>query len=402
MKEKQGAFILGYLRIQLIGEHAEDFLNNIVRHGIAVWDVKKTKNNHLEAKVYLKDLQMIRSLRKASKMKINLKQKRGLPFFRNRIFHNKPLFAGLIISLFVLLLLTNTIWKINIEGVTKELETKIVESLYRNGIHPGALKITMNSPNQIQQLLLDDIPELLWIGVDQKGTTYQLEAVEKIIVEDKVLPGPQHMVANKSGVIQSTYVESGQPVVKVNDSVEKGDILVSGKIENNFSTEEDEVKEDYVAARGEIWATTWYTADVVIPLEVEQKEVTGRFLERYQLKFGEHQFTVWPWKTKGYPEQIIDSEEKYLNIFKYRFPISMIQENIQEVQGKQYNRSKQEAIQIGIEQVKKNLLRSLGKNAKIESEIILHETTDHGKVKLSLYLTALENIAEEQSIIQGD
>ena len=42
------------------------------------------------------------------------------------------------------------------------------------------------------------------------------------------------------------------------------------------------------------------------------------------------------------------------------------------------------------------------KNAKIESEIILHETSGRGKVKLSLYLTVLENIAQEQSIIQGD
>lgn len=402
MKEKQGAFILGYLTIQIIGSHAEHFLNHIVDQGIAVWDIKTTNKDHLEAKIYLKDLQTIRRLRKASKMKIKFKQKSGLPFLRNRLFHNKPLFTGLIISLFVLLLLSNTIWKINIEGVTKELETKIVESLYRNGIHPGALKITMSSPNQIQQLLLDEIPELLWIGVDQKGTTYQLEAVEKIIVEDKASPGPQHMVAKKSGVIQYTYVESGQPVVKINDYVEKGDILVSGKIENNFSNEEDEVKSDYVAARGEIWATTWYTADVVIPLKVEQQEVTGSSIERYQLKLGKYQFTVWPWKREGYPEQTIDSEEKHLNILKYRFPVSVIHEKIHEVQGKQYKRSKQEAIKIGVEQVKQNLLRTVGKNAKIESEIILHETSARGKVKLSLYLTVLENIAQEQSIIQGD
>src|SRR5699024_2566414 len=118
---------------------------------------------------------------------------------------------------------------------------------------------------EIQKMLVEDIPELLWVGVDQKGTTYFLEGVEKVIVEEEEAEGPRHLVATKKGVIKNMYVTEGIPQVSVNDYVEPGDILVSGIINGEEETGEDEDGEnnkelEYVAAEGEITATTWYEA----------------------------------------------------------------------------------------------------------------------------------------------
>ncbi|WP_337020494.1 sporulation protein YqfD [Oceanobacillus massiliensis] len=50
----------------------------------------------------------------------------------------------------------------------------------------------------------------------------------------------------------------------------------------------------------------------------------------------------------------------------------------------------------------KQLQNELGTDAKILSEKVLHETMEHGKVKLNLYISVEENIVKHEPIDQGD
>src|SRR5690606_10507193 len=129
------------------------------------------------------------------------------------------------------------IWKVQVTGVPKEVEDKIVAQLNEYGIHPGAWMLTIDSPKEIQQNLLNDIPELLWVGVDQRGTTISLEGVEKVVVKEDPPEHPRHLVATKKGVIKNMYVSQGVPKVSVNDFVERGDVLVSGILDDGEEQE---------------------------------------------------------------------------------------------------------------------------------------------------------------------
>src|SRR5699024_12853378 len=131
--------------------------------------------------------------------------------------------------------LSNIIWKVDIKGVPTDMEAEITKQLKKYGIHSGAWIISLDEPNVIQQKLMSDLPELLWIGIERKGTTYSLEGVEKIIVEEEKSPGPRNLVATKKGIITSMYVSKGVPKVRIHDYVEPGDLLVSG-----FMQEEDD------------------------------------------------------------------------------------------------------------------------------------------------------------------
>src|SRR5690625_6678784 len=100
------------------------------------------------------------------------------------------------------------------------MEEKIYEQLESYGIHPGSWVQSLESSSSIQQRLIDDLPELLWVGVHRKGTTFHLEGVEKVVVKREKVQGIRHLVDTKKGVIKSMYISNGLSKVKVNDDVE--------------------------------------------------------------------------------------------------------------------------------------------------------------------------------------
>jgi similar to stage IV sporulation protein len=291
--------------------------------------------------------------------------------------------------------------------VPKDIEEKITKQLDSYGIHSGAWKFSIDSPKEIQKMLVEDIPELLWVGVDQKGTTYFLEGVEKVIVEEEEAEGPRHLVATKKGVIKNMYVTEGIPQVSVNDYVEPGDILVSGIINGEEETGEDEDGEnnkelEYVAAEGEITATTWYEAEVTIPLQFNTERITGNHEKKYYIRIGNMQLPVWGFSEPDYNAIHREADERPINFFKWELPVAFVEMTLSELLHEEKERTKEEAVNIGVEQAKNELSLQLGPDAEIISEKVLHETTDSGKVKVNLYINAEEDIAQIQPLNQGD
>src|SRR5699024_3550650 len=166
-------------------------------------------------------------IKKETDYKISFINKKGYPFLFKRFIRKKELLIALFLCFFLIIALSNIVWKVQITGVPKDIEEKINKQLDSYGIRPGTLSFSLDSASSIQQKLMNDIPELLWVGVHKKGTTFFLEGVEKIIVEEEEVAGPQNLVATKKGVIKNIYVSKGLPKVKVNDYVKLGDILVS-------------------------------------------------------------------------------------------------------------------------------------------------------------------------------
>ncbi|RLL48045.1 sporulation protein YqfD [Oceanobacillus piezotolerans] len=408
MKQVQGTFITGYVTILIRGHYPELFFQKCTNHGITVWNIKKINNEACEGNMKLSDVKEVRKLIRKTHYKLSFIQKKGYPFHYKRFIRKKPLLFGLIISLFFIFFLSNIIWDIRISGVPKDIEEKIEKQLEQYGIHKGAWIFSIDSPNSIQQELIKDVPELLWVGVSQKGTTFMLEGVEKLVVKEEKPLEPRNLIASKKGVISNIYVAKGLPMVSVNDYVEPGDMLVSGKIgENEIEQEEkdDEGKEmnyDYVAAEGDITAKTWYEVNVTVPFHYNYEELTGRKEKKYHLKFGDFQLPIWGFQAPEFENIHYDPYEKPIHFFKWKLPVGFVESTLSEKQVFQGKRTKEEAIQVGVEQAKSELLLGLGPEAKILTEKVLHESIEDGKVNLSIYITVEEEIATAQPINQGD
>ncbi|MCT2537600.1 sporulation protein YqfD [Aquibacillus koreensis] len=406
MKQTQGVFFTGYVTIKVTGHHPELFFDLCARNGITVWNIRKVDNATCTGNVKLAHIRNIRALRRKTIYKLSFVNKKGLPFLTKMVMFRRPLVIGLILSMLFVFFLSNVVWDVKIKGVPLDIEKKITTQLQSYGIKPGAFKFNIGSPGDIQQKLLDDIPELLWVGVSEKGTTYHLEGVEKTTVEEKEKKGPRNLVATKEGEIVKMFVSKGQPIVKVHDVVHKGDLLVSGELGKSKEEEEDESKEqtakELVAAEGEIIAKTWYETEVIIPLEANYEVLTGENKKKYYLGFGDFLLPVWGFFDHEFDQVYKESSQKNFHFLKWELPISFVKHNIQEKEFVNVERTNDEAKAEAIKQSTKDLQEKLGHEAEITFEKVLHETIDNGKVKLTLYFTVLEDIAKPQPLSQGD
>ncbi|MFB4166512.1 sporulation protein YqfD [Virgibacillus sp. JSM 102003] len=400
MKHIQGSFFTGYVRISIKGKNPELFFQYCINQGITVWDVKKESEFTCNGKVKLSDIGTLKDIKRRTSYKVTFLNKKGLPFLFKQFTRKKEVVLGLLLSVMLIFFLSNIIWEVRIIGVPKDIEEKINKQLTEYGIHQGAWTFTLDAPSEVQQQLVNDVPELLWVGVHQKGTSYVLEGVEKTIVKEEEVQGPRNLVATKKGVIQKMYVSKGLPKVNVNDYVEPGQVLVSGKL--NFDDSEEDKKYELVAAEGEIIAKTWYETEVTIPLKASHELLTGNRESKYHLSINDFELPVWGFNSPEFNEIHRERIEKDLYFLKWKIPVKIIETILSEKRYNKVERSKEEAINIGIEQAKNELMLRLGPDAKIVSEKVLHETIENGKVKLILYMAVEENIVKEESIDQGD
>ncbi|MFC4558853.1 sporulation protein YqfD [Virgibacillus kekensis] len=408
MKHTQGSYITGYVTVSVKGNHPELFFQSCIENDIHVWNIKKDSEQHCSGNIKLADVKRLKKIRRGTNYKLTFTNRKGYPFIIRKYTGRKEIMISLLLSIALVFFLSNIIWEVRITGVPKDLEKKISKQLTAYGIHQGTWTFSVEPPSDIQQKLINDIPELLWVGVHQKGTSYILEGVEKTIVKEEVPEGPRNLVATKKGVIEYMYVSQGLPMVKVNDYVEPGDILVSGRLgipEKDEDKKDDKKKDKHfklVAAEGDIIAKTWYETEVTVPLKVKHELLTGEHETKYHLRISDLDIPIWGFGTPEFNDIQRERDTKELYFLKWKLPISIIETTLSEKRYHSVKRNKQEAIEEGIEQAKKELQLQLGPEAKIVSENILHETTENGKVKLILYMSVEEDIAKAEPIDQGD
>ncbi|WP_117169187.1 sporulation protein YqfD [Paraliobacillus sediminis] len=409
MKQEQGTWIRGYLTIYVIGSRPELFLDLCARNEVYVWDIHRIDDQTCVANVFLKDILKIKHIRKKTRYKVQFIKKTGLPFTWKKLKNRKALLFGLILSILFVFFLSNMVWKIEIEGVRPEIEKQIRTSLRSNGVYPGVLKFSVDSPSKLQRLVLDNNPELLWVGVKEKGTTYTLEGVEKTTVSEQEVKSPSNIVANKNGVIVDMYVSKGKPLVKINDFVEKGDILVAGDLTTLDAVDEEKEGEESdkegkyrIAAEAEVYANTWYESTITVPMDVTYQSITGEVNNKYYLGGNNKKLPIWGFFQKEYQNSQVEEQQNSIYFFQWELPIYLYKKEVYQVEEVVEKRSVKQARELGIRQAKIDLQETVGQAAEITTEKILHEASENGKVKLELYFTVKENIAKIQDLSQGD
>jgi similar to stage IV sporulation protein len=236
---------------------------------------------------------------------------------------------------------------------------------------------------------------ITWVGVEVRGTSYHFQVVEKNEPKPQQKTPYQHLIAKKKAIITNLFVEKGQPLVKVNDFVNEGEVLVSGIIGN-------EKNKKVVAAKGKVYGETWYKSEVEVPLKTDFQVLTGNGYTKHYLDFQAFKMPLWAFNKEKYASKVTEKVEHPLYFFKWKLPLSYEKVAVREEQNSQRVYSKQEAVEKALEIGRKKLLSTLGEDAKIKGEKVLHQEQDNGKVRLSIHYQVIENIANTQPIIQGD
>ncbi|MGE7302464.1 sporulation protein YqfD [Priestia megaterium] len=395
MKNGWTNFVIGTVRIRIVGKGIERFLNNCVRQQIMISNVHKVDGQLATATILLKDVKKIRILIRNADCKIYFIRGRGFPFLTKRLIKNSGFALGFLSFFIILGLLSNMVWKVEISGAEPQTEHQMTKQLAKIGVKRGEFQFLLESPEKIQRYLTDNMNNITWVGVEVRGTSYHFQVVEKNEPKPQQKTPYQHLIAKKKAIITNLFVEKGQPLVKVNDFVNEGEVLVSGIIGN-------EKNKKVVAAKGKVYGETWYKSEVEVPLKTDFQVLTGNGYTKHYLDFQAFKMPLWAFNKEKYGSKVTEKVEHPLYFFKWKLPLSYEKVAVREEQNSQRVYSKQEAVEKALEIGRKKLLSTLGEDAKIKGEKVLHQEQDNGKVRLSIHYQVIENIANTQPIIQGD
>lgn len=395
MKNKWIDYFYGQVTVRVTGRGIERFLNMLMRNDIHVSNVKRHGIETITFKMKVQDAMKIRQFARQGQVQLSFLHRKGMPFLTKRMVNNSGFLIGAVLFLFLIFLLSNVVWGIEIKGAKPATEYKIRQELDKMGVKVGKIQFFVNDVESIQRKLTDQVSAITWVGVELKGTTYHFQVVEKNQPKAPEQPAPQNIVAKKKATIVKMYVEKGQPIVDLHDHVQRGQLLVSGLIGK-------EGEEKPVAAKGEIWGETWYKSHVELPLNSTFSVFNGKEKRKHYLLIGKVKIPVWGFGNPSYKEFETETSTQKIRFLRWQLPVSVVNETIRERQTIVRSYKNDEAAKIALEIAKKDIKSNLDEDAMIKEEKILHKTIDNGKVKLDVYFKIYENIAQPQPIIQGD
>jgi len=395
LKNQWVTFIKGTVLVKIEGKGIERFINQLTRSDLVVWNVKRKGTMTVTFEMHLADIHKLRKQARGQDLEIRFLRGRGVPFLWKRTLKNAGFLFGFFLFLAMITLLSNVVWGVEIKGASPKTEHEIRKQLDKLGIKKGNLQFFLDDIETVQHKLTNALPGVTWIGVDLQGTTYHFTVVEKNTPKPVKNPGPQHLVASQKAVVENMFVEKGKPVVKINQYVKKGQLLVSGIIGND--------KEKYpVAAKGKIYGKTWYKTAVELPLKSRFQVYTGNEIRKYYVGIGSVKLHVWGFKNQAYKYSDTSEEADSVKFLKWKTPIRIIRQTVREKEDAPRVYTKNEAVKEAKILAMQDLRKKLEKDAQITDEYVLQEKVENGTLKMAIHYEVIENIAIAKPIAQGD
>lgn len=387
-------YLRGYVIIEINGFSTERFLNLAIFKGICFFMLSQSSKGIL-LRVSLKDFKALKSCARKSGCKIKIKKRCGAPFWIYKNKKRSPFFIGAFVFVVLVYILSSFIWQINIEGNTRTTEAEILTFFSENNFKLGVYKKNINSKNLIQ-LLKNKFPDISWATIKIKGTKATVKIAEGIPKpEEKYNLKPCNIVAKNDGIITEIITSKGTPLVKINDVVKKGDILVSSLIE--IKNDETQPQAYYTHSIADIKAKQWYNISITIPLKYSIKSYTGEKKSDYGLKILENKFQPNFIKRKIYFKNYdtIINENQLKAGENYPLPIYFIKTEYKEFKPLTIQRTLDEAKKLAESRLNAQIIN----NFSSESEIIdkkLSFSQNKNEVSLKASIIISDFIGEEQ------
>lgn len=383
---------MGYLGITIEGYYIERFINMCRSNKIAIWHLKRKKEVQLDFRVNIHDFKEVCNIAKRTKCKLKIKSKRGIPFLLHRYKKRKIFFILLIMIIFLTLLSSNFVWNVDIiEENGQELEN-IEKDIEEAGLKTGEWKAKINTKEIINKIRLQR-SDIAWIGIELKGTN----AIVRLVKADEkpeIIDDEEYcsIISEKAGIITKINAQTGTANVKVGDTVNVGDTLINGWMEGKYTGIR------YVHAQGEIEAKVWYTKYKNIPYNTTERKETGNIQNQYTIKFNNFKINLHKGVSKFKIYDTIETENKMRLFSDFYLPISIIKTTYKEVEEQPKIYDKEEAKNIGIQQLQEELDKEIeNKESIVGTNINTYEKEDG----IDVYVTyeVLENIGTNEKIV---
>ncbi|WP_139490478.1 sporulation protein YqfD [Brevibacillus dissolubilis] len=394
MRNMLKEWIEGHITVTIRGKRFERLINLAVREGIHIWNIVRVQEEVGRLDILISDYFRLRPLLRQTGCRAHVERREGLPFWLIRVRNRAGFAIGIFAFLIGLYMLSSVIWKVDVQGTHMISEYEVKQAAEKVGLKRGAFKMNLKEPMVIQREMLTHLPEASWVGVEIEGTRAIVQVVEKEEGVKKPAQGPKNIVARKKAVIHSIFADSGKTMVKVNQFVNKGQVLISGIIGN-----EEMQRTSMVSAGGKVKGEVWYVSNVSVPLKQTRYIYTGASVNHQYLIAGDYAVHLWPFKAEVYKKAETSERRIQPSLFGITSPLGWKTETIHEMSPQVKSVTRDEATDTARKFAQQDILKRAGKDATIKEEKVLHVKEENGKVTLSIHYAVIEDIAMEQPIV---
>ncbi|MBP0980809.1 MAG: sporulation protein YqfD [Oscillospiraceae bacterium] len=271
-------WLRGTVGFIITGAFPERLITSCQRKGIAVWGAKR-KNDSIEAKTYAANYKKLRPIAKSDSLRIRLTEKRGLFLYKRRFLRRKGLVLGAITAVILLIFASNRIWRIEVSGCDEQMAEEIISELADAGIKRGIRRKSIDARTAQRKMRLND-DRLAWIALNIVGSTLYVQLSELEPVPELIDPDDRvaNIIAECDGQIKYLEIYDGKAMVQVGETVSRGDLIVSGIMEDQYG------KKQFKFARAKVMAQCYDKTSVIVSLSQPIWEICGEPKKEYSLR----------------------------------------------------------------------------------------------------------------------
>lgn len=398
------SYLVGYLTIRVEGERLEPFINMAMTRGIRLWDLRRTEAGALTARVRVSGFYSLRHIARINRCRMRIVRRHGFPFLAARLERRKMLALGAVCFLALLYILSSLVWFIEVVGNQQVPAQEILMVAEREGFRVGAPRWRLDKQG-LEKVLAREFPQVAFFGVKVRGTQVVIEVVEKRMPPpDGRQQGRAHLVAARSGVIEDVIVMKGDPLVKPGDTVQAGQMLISGilPVPGTGSLTPPpgvvlpppaSLESEEVIAQGLVKARVWYQAYGENPVVERRRRPTGERAVRLRAVSLGHEVLVYGPREIPYAD--FEREEREIRLGSS--PVVLVWERVSEMED--------EVIEYGVDRAKElaadKARQEIVEARMADSRVILEkvdavELNDDNLVRVRVRVEALEDIGVRQ------
>ncbi len=378
--------LCGYLYLRIKTENPEKLLNLCAAKGIGIWRVS-FKKDMLYFKIGITSFKKLRIFKRKIPCKIHITQKVGLPFFIAKNKKRYGMVCGFAIFIVIIYFMSGLVWNICISGNKNIKSSDILSSLNKIGIYEGALVKNIDPEEKRNELLLEQ-NGLSWAAINIEGTKVTVDVSETKKTEDKT-DFPSNLIALEDAIIKKIEVKNGITEVKVGDTVQKGQLLVSGV------KEYDDGSVSFVRSQGNIYAEVTYSFETVQSLEVTEFIKTGEVEKRKILDFYGVKIPLFLGGIEG--SYVTNEEKQKISSGESYLPVKIISKKFYITKETTYKLRKEQAEKRAIKKAEERV-RTLTNNGEILAKS--HKISfDDKNLKVKTELKCLKDIVFEEKLL---
>ena len=371
-----------YILVKIEGKNVNNYIRWLLKNKINIINLNIIKHNELYITINYKDYKMLNKYSKT--YKVTILKKYGKLRLIDMIKSNMIILLCLILAIFFLYFMSHIIFSIDIIYNDKEINNIIYKELDKYNIKKYKFKKSSEYLEKVKENILDDNKDILeWLEIEESGTKYIVRLVERkkdISLNEYEF---QSIVSKKNATIVSIKAYSGEKVKSINQYVKKGDTVISGILTKSDNTNL------FVKAKGIVLGEVWYKVDVEYPLYYQEEKVTGMSKNTISIYFLNKEISIFPYKKyKQFRKKSkVLVEDNFL-------PISIRKEKKYEVNIKEEIYTSEEAEIKAIDEAKKKLIDKNRDIKYIKDIQVLSKQNLNSKIKLSLFISVVEDITE--------